>query len=74
MASISTTTYRNLFCYGSLKQGFSRHWLLQGFLLSGDAFYLGEAKTVEKYPLILRPSTKIPALLNFPGILVFSFN
>uniref|UniRef100_A0A5B7CAP2 Gamma-glutamylcyclotransferase family protein n=1 Tax=Davidia involucrata TaxID=16924 RepID=A0A5B7CAP2_DAVIN len=57
---------RLIFTYGTLKQGFSNHGLLQDMIATGDAAYIGIYRTVEKLPLVCGPY-RVPFLLNFPG-------
>ncbi len=57
-----------LFCYGTLKQGFPRHWILQQAVFNGRAEYAGEYATCELYPLILRAPHIVPSLLHTPGV------
>ncbi|KAK9272748.1 hypothetical protein L1049_003125 [Liquidambar formosana] len=55
-----------IFTYGTLKQGFSNHTLLQDMMLTGDATYIGVYRTAGKYPLVCGPY-RVPFLLNLPG-------
>ncbi|XP_057470400.1 putative gamma-glutamylcyclotransferase At3g02910 [Actinidia eriantha] len=55
-----------IFSYGTLKQGFSNHGLLQDMMATGDASYLGIYTTIHKLPLVCGPY-RVPFLLNFPG-------
>ncbi|KAE8691275.1 putative gamma-glutamylcyclotransferase [Hibiscus syriacus] len=55
-----------IFTYGTLKQGFSNHVLLQDLMRSGDAVSKGTYQTVENYPLVCGPY-RVPFLLNMPG-------
>ncbi|GMI88762.1 hypothetical protein like AT3G02910 [Hibiscus trionum] len=55
-----------IFTYGTLKQGFSNHVLLQDLMRTGDAVFKGSYQTVEKYPLVCGPY-RVPFLLNMPG-------
>ena len=56
-----------VFCYGTLKQGYARHWLLQKQIYSGNASFVDNAITSKPYPLILR-KILIPSLINFPNM------
>ncbi|GMI94245.1 hypothetical protein like AT3G02910 [Hibiscus trionum] len=55
-----------IFTYGTLKQGFSNHVLLQDLIRTGDAVFKGSYQTVEKYPLVCGPY-RVPFLLHIPG-------
>ncbi|CAO2837993.1 unnamed protein product [Amaranthus hypochondriacus] len=69
---MSTTSENNnhkttqIFVYGTLKQGFPNHYLLEGLSASNDAVFQGCYKTVNTYPLVLGP-LGIPFLINIPG-------
>lgn len=54
------------FVYGTLKQGFSNHWLIEDVVGAGHAQFLGVAKTKERYPLVCGPF-QVPFLLNMPN-------
>ena len=56
-----------LFCYGSLKQGFPRHWILQKSIWNGETNFLGSFKTHQPYPLRLRQPHGVPAMMYHPG-------
>lgn len=55
-----------VFVYGTLKRGEPNHsWFSKH---DGGKFkFVGEAKTVEKYPLIIATQYNIPFLLYSPG-------
>ncbi|MQL84122.1 hypothetical protein Taro_016610 [Colocasia esculenta] len=55
-----------VFTYGTLKQGFSNHCLVQEMIRSGDASYVGVYRTADRYPLVCGPY-RVPFLLNLPG-------
>ncbi|KAF6136077.1 hypothetical protein GIB67_000481 [Kingdonia uniflora] len=55
-----------IFTYGTLKQDFPNHPLIQSLILTGDANYLGVHHTLHKYPLVCGPH-RVPFLLNFQG-------
>ncbi|XP_065853087.1 putative gamma-glutamylcyclotransferase At3g02910 [Euphorbia lathyris] len=55
-----------IFTYGTLKNGFSNHCLMQDLIRSGDAVFKGIHRTVERYPLVCGPY-RVPFLLNLPG-------
>ncbi|KAL9690928.1 hypothetical protein QQ045_012246 [Rhodiola kirilowii] len=55
-----------IFTYGTLKQGFSNHTLIQDLIRQNHASYIGTYTTRERYPLVCGPY-KVPFLLNFPG-------
>lgn len=63
MMKTKTTT---IFTYGTLKRGFSNHGLLQELVRTGDAAFLGEARTRERLPLVCGPY-RVPFLLDLPG-------
>lgn len=55
-----------VFVYGTLKKGEPNHsWFSKE--KSGNFRFIGEAKTVEKYPLIIATEFNIPFLLHSPG-------
>ena len=52
----------HLFVYGTLKQPFTNYErYLEVAVRSGKAVFLGDTTTVECYPLVLRPPTRLPA-------------
>ncbi|CAA6669662.1 unnamed protein product [Spirodela intermedia] len=55
-----------VFTYGTLKQGFSNHGLVQEMIRSGEASYVGVYRTAERYPLVCGPY-RVPFLLNIRG-------
>ncbi|XP_020572194.1 putative gamma-glutamylcyclotransferase At3g02910 [Phalaenopsis equestris] len=55
-----------IFTYGTLKQGFYNHRLIQDMILAGDAAFLGIALTADRYPLVCGPY-RVPFLINIPG-------
>ncbi|KAL8050609.1 hypothetical protein ABFX02_06G091600 [Erythranthe guttata] len=55
-----------IFTYGTLKQGFSNHALLQDMMATGDATFLGCCRTRRSLPLVCGPY-RVPFLLNLPG-------
>ncbi|KAI3471316.1 hypothetical protein Pfo_027979 [Paulownia fortunei] len=55
-----------IFTYGTLKQGFSNHPLLQDMMATGDATFLGSYRTLHRLPLVCGPY-RVPFLLNLPG-------
>lgn len=56
----------NVFVYGTLKKGEpNHHWFQKGN--NGFFRYVGEAKTTEKYPLIIGTRYNIPFVLYSPG-------
>ncbi|KAG8390482.1 hypothetical protein BUALT_Bualt01G0088000 [Buddleja alternifolia] len=55
-----------IFTYGTLKQGFSNHSLLQDLIAAGDAAFRGVYTTVNNLPLVCGPY-RVPFLLNLPG-------
>ncbi|PQM39481.1 putative gamma-glutamylcyclotransferase [Prunus yedoensis var. nudiflora] len=58
---------RRVFTYGTLKRGFWNHSLMQELMRSGDAVFLGNYRSEEKYPLVCGPY-RVPFLLNMPGL------
>jgi gamma-glutamylaminecyclotransferase len=54
------------FVYGTLKQGFSNHWLIEDVVGAGHAQFIGVAKTKQMYPLVCGPF-QVPFLLNMPN-------
>ncbi|CAA0827977.1 Putative gamma-glutamylcyclotransferase [Striga hermonthica] len=55
-----------IFTYGTLKQGFSNHLLLQDMMAAGDASFVGACQTLHRFPLVCGPY-RVPFLLNMPG-------
>lgn len=55
-----------VFTYGTLKQGFSNHGLIQDMISTGDAVFIGNYQTLEKLPLVCGPY-RVPFLINLPG-------
>ncbi|KAG1354276.1 putative gamma-glutamylcyclotransferase [Cocos nucifera] len=55
-----------VFTYGTLKCGFSNHGLIQDMIRSGDAAFVGIARTAGHLPLVCGPY-HVPFLLNLPG-------
>jgi gamma-glutamylaminecyclotransferase len=54
------------FVYGTLKHGFSNHWLIEDVVGAGHAHFLGVAKTKQRFPLVCGPF-QVPFLLNMPN-------
>jgi gamma-glutamylaminecyclotransferase len=54
------------FVYGTLKRGFSNHWLIEDVVGAGHAQFLGAVKTKQRYPLVCGPF-QVPFLLNMPN-------
>nr|XP_023030271.1 putative gamma-glutamylcyclotransferase CG2811 isoform X1 [Leptinotarsa decemlineata]XP_023030272.1 putative gamma-glutamylcyclotransferase CG2811 isoform X1 [Leptinotarsa decemlineata] len=63
---MSTATVHKVFVYGTLKKGEPNHFW---FSKSSEGFckYLCDAKTKEKFPLIIATEYNIPFLLHSPG-------
>ena len=54
------------FVYGTLKQGFSNHWLMGDVVGEGHAHFVGVARTKQRYPLVCDPF-QVPFLLHMPN-------
>lgn len=54
------------FVYGTLKQGFSNHWLIEDVVGEGHAHFIGVARTKQRYPLVCGPF-QVPFLLHMPN-------
>lgn len=54
------------FVYGTLKQGFSNHWLIKEVVEEGHAHFIGVARTKTRYPLVCGPF-QVPFLLHMPN-------
>lgn len=52
-----------VFVYGTLKKGEHNHYLIE----EGTATFLGTAKTVKKWPLIIASRYNIPYILHSEG-------
>lgn len=55
-----------VFVYGTLKRGQPNHHLIEN-VENGKALFIGEGKTVVKYPLIIASRCNIPFLLPVEG-------
>ena len=55
-----------IFCYGTLKQGFANHSLMQDLISHNDADFIGPYVTNSQLPLVVGPYG-VPFLLNLPG-------
>ncbi|CAM6057371.1 unnamed protein product [Sphagnum tenellum] len=65
--SRKTSSSRSLaFVYGTLKQGFSNHWLMEDVMTKGHARFVGIASTKKRYPLVCGPF-QVPFLLDMPA-------
>lgn len=60
----SPTAYA--FVYGTLKKGFSNHWLMEDVVAKGHARFLGTARTKEKFPMVCGPY-QVPFLIDLPS-------
>ncbi|XP_069692456.1 putative gamma-glutamylcyclotransferase CG2811 isoform X1 [Periplaneta americana] len=59
-------SFHKVFVYGTLKRGEPNHyWIMDKS--KGLSKFVGVAKTVEKYPLIIGTKYNIPFLLDAPG-------
>ncbi|KAL9246936.1 hypothetical protein vseg_020414 [Gypsophila vaccaria] len=69
-ATATDTTYNGgkalIFVYGTLKRAFPNHYVLETFLSTDDANFLGVYLTVHPYPLVRGP-LGVPFLINRPG-------
>jgi gamma-glutamylcyclotransferase (GGCT)/AIG2-like uncharacterized protein YtfP len=54
------------FVYGTLKQGFGNHWLMEELMESRHARFLGAGLTSRKFPLVCGPF-RVPFLLHTPS-------
>ncbi|XP_078438559.1 putative gamma-glutamylcyclotransferase At3g02910 [Wolffia australiana] len=61
-----TKTKTLVFTYGTLKQGFSNHGLVQEMIHAGEASFVGIYRTADRFPLVCGPY-RVPFLLNIPG-------
>ncbi|KAI9178080.1 hypothetical protein LWI28_022484 [Acer negundo] len=66
MAANSESTRTLIFTYGTLKQGFPNHNLMQDLISQNDAVYLGPFITQQPYPLECGLHG-IPYLINLAG-------
>ncbi|CAK8540361.1 unnamed protein product [Lathyrus sativus] len=55
-----------IFAYGTLKQGFPNHGLMQDLKTNDDAVFIDTSHTEDSYPLVCGPHG-IPYLINLPG-------
>ena len=55
-----------VFVYGTLKKGQPNHYLIDS-PEKGVAHFLGEGRTVEKYPLVIATEYNVPFLLDAAG-------
>ena len=61
VASSTTSKFKHLFVYGTLKKGYTNYTrYLKHSKKLGRAKFISPAITVEKYPLILRPTNRLP--------------
>lgn len=56
----------HVFVYGTLKKGQPNHNRML-HIANGKSEFLGDACTVEKYPLVIAGEYNVPFLLNVPG-------
>ncbi|XP_030524616.1 putative gamma-glutamylcyclotransferase At3g02910 [Rhodamnia argentea] len=66
MATMACNHHSLIFTYGTLKQGFPNHPLMEDLILSSDAVFLGPHVTHLPHPLVLGPFG-IPFLINLPS-------
>uniref|UniRef100_A0A7N0TAE1 Gamma-glutamylcyclotransferase family protein n=1 Tax=Kalanchoe fedtschenkoi TaxID=63787 RepID=A0A7N0TAE1_KALFE len=55
-----------IFTYGTLKQGFSNHSLMQDLIRRGDAAFVARCRTRDRHPLVCGPY-RVPFLLDLAG-------
>ncbi|KAL7611038.1 putative gamma-glutamylcyclotransferase At3g02910 [Lactuca sativa] len=55
-----------IFCYGTLKQDFANHFLMQDLISHNDCDFIGAYVTNNNLPLVIGPYG-VPFLLNLPG-------
>ena len=55
-----------IFVYGTLKRGQPNYYLIENSS-NGVAKYVGEGRTVAKWPLVVYTRYTIPYMLNIPG-------
>ncbi|KAI0500794.1 hypothetical protein KFK09_019011 [Dendrobium nobile] len=65
-ATIADKDRAIIFTYGTLKRGFSNHGLIHDMILAGDAAFLGNGHTADRFPLVCGPYG-VPFLINIPG-------
>lgn len=66
LASMSSEKSYKVFVYGTLKRGEPNHnWFARDE--SGHYKFICNAKTIEKYPLVIATKYNIPFLLYSPG-------
>ena len=53
---------QTIFVYGTLKRGFLNHGLMAG------AAFLGEARTIQAYPMVVQGQTFSPVMMPEPGV------
>ena len=59
-----TLLYKHMiFVYGTLKTGQPNHHVMRSI----GALYIGQARTLDKFPLIVGTQAKLPFLLYHPG-------
>ncbi|KAI5621426.1 gamma-glutamylaminecyclotransferase B, partial [Silurus asotus] len=63
---LPATQMAHIFVYGTLKKGQPNYYRMLD-TTTGNAKFLGRARTVEKYPLVIASKDNIPFLLNIPG-------
>ncbi len=61
---VTTKRFKHLaFVYGTLKTGQPNHHVMRSI----GAVLVGEARTLDKFPLIVGTRAKLPFLLHHPG-------
>lgn len=64
-SSLAKSSCSLAFVYGTLKQGFSNHWLMEDMVGEGHARFVGLAKSKKRFPLVCGPF-QVPFLLHIP--------
>jgi len=55
-----------IFVYGTLKKGEPNNYLLKDKTI-GNSKFLGKAKLIDEYPLVISPNSNVPLLLPEKG-------
>ncbi len=65
---MSVTVARKIFVYGTLKRGQPNYFRLQDSAKYGASNFLGEAKLMKSYPMVIASKYNVPALLDKEGM------